>query len=129
MAYHTEGFNAQQYTELICIFVSEATMQSSKLGLYDVIPIYGNYSKIISFPAPAGTHEGYCRLVTNEMKALNHSGGSIIVPHLPGYQYVILPNSEGDQGNITYSSVTPPIIFDFDFGMDIILSQVKTFNI
>ena len=104
-------------------------MQANKLGLCDVIPIYGNYSKIICFPAPAGIPEGYCRLVTNEMKHLNHSGGSIIVPHLPGYQYVILPNSEGDQGNITYSSVTPPIIFDYDFGMDINLSQVNTSNI
>ena len=102
-------------------------MQAPQLGCSLPIPIFENYSKIISFPTPDKTEEGSCRLVTNEFKPLKHTGDYIVVPYLPGYKYVLLPGSNEDQGSVSYFAVAPPLIFNFSYNAEIYLQQVQIF--
>ena len=71
------------------------------------IPIYGQYTDIVYFPAPATHPMGKCSLLTSELHTLQHSGSYLSVPFLPGHDYVLLPGSVDGECRVTYSTVVP----------------------
>ena len=104
-------------------------MSSQVLGqnvaLCNYLPEYENHSTIYCFPAPGTGQQGRCTLLTNELKNLNHSGGIIVVPHIPGYSYILIPSSKNCT-TVTYLSAAPSWIHNFDYRAELCLAKVKT---
>ena len=103
-------------------------MSSQVLGqnvaLCNYLPEYENHSNIYCFPSTAPNQQGRCTLLTNDLKNLRHSGSVIVVPHLPGYSYLLVPSSNNCT-TLTYLSAAPSWIHNFDHKVELYLAKVN----
>ena len=103
-------------------------MSSQVLGqnvaLCNYLPEYENHTSIYCFPSTAPNQQGRCTLLTNELKNLKHSGSVIVVPHLPGYSYLLAPSSKNCT-TLTYLSEAPSWIPNFDHSAELYLAEVS----
>ena len=106
-------------------------MKIVKLGSYNKmnaatinIPIYGQYTDIVYFPAPATHPKGKCSLLTNDPQTLQHSGSYLSVPYLPGHDYVLLPRGIDGECRVTYSTVVPSYLQSFRYLTELKMPEV-----
>ena len=90
----------------------------------NMIPMYENYSRIICFPATGTGLEERCALLSDDLKHKNPSGDSLVVPHLPGHSYVLLPSSKDDQCTLAYYDDVPTWLTNFNFRAELPLAKV-----
>ena len=108
--------------------ISELAMCSPVFGRNvahcNMIPMYENYSRIICFPATGTGLEDRCALLSDDLKHKNPSGDSLVVPHLPGHSYVLLPSSKDDQCTLAYYDDVPSWLTNFNFRAELPLAKV-----
>ena len=102
-------------------------MSSQVLGqnvaLCNYLPEYENHTSIYCFPSTRPDQQGRCTLLTNELKNLKHSGSILVVPHLPGYSYILTPSSKNCT-TVTYLSAAPSWIHNFKHAAELYLAKV-----
>ena len=104
--------------------ISELAMCSPVFAHCNMIPMYENYSRIICFPATGTGLEERCALLSDDLKHKNLSGDSLVVPHLPGHSYVLLPSSKDDQCTLAYYDKVPTWLSNFNFRAELPLAKV-----
>ena len=95
-----------------------------KVAFCNYLPEYENHNNIYCFPSTRPDQQGRCTLLTNELKNLKHSGSILVVPHLPGYSYILTPSSK-NYTTLTYLSSAPSWIHDFNHTAELYLAKVN----
>ena len=92
------------------------------------IPIYGAYTDVYYFPAPATHREGKFSLLTNELKPLYPTGSFVPVPYLPGHDYVVLSGTKDGHAMITYSHGVPDCLQGYSYSTELHHPEVIWFS-